>query len=150
MLGDIIKQVRTTANACIASGTFTEIQWDATDSQLESFSSSPKRVCAVQTEYTDPKQMSLGKKARYRQLGILQFVLYEPNGDGDGVQLTAADAIVALLRTNETTVVNNSSSVLRFSIKILDPSIANGAREGSSFVRIVRATLRVDFYPHVG
>lgn len=150
MLGDIILHVRGVASTALPETEFSEVVWDGTESQLQSFDNSPKRVCAVQTEFSDPRQISLGKQARHRQLGLLQFVLYEPNGEGDGTQLGIANTIVAGLRTNEKTQAFNTAGDLRFSVNILNPSIANGARQGSSFLRIVRATLRIDFFPHVG
>lgn len=141
MFDRIIGATRQTAVDALPEGVFTEVLHDALESDI-ALMSKTSRFAAIQTEYGDPIQATIGPSPRFIQDGILIIRLYEPDGSGDGDQLTYASNICDLLRSK-------AVSGTGYRIRFVSPGIANGIKEGSHHVREIRANLDITFYPQL-
>ena len=139
MFDSIIGTIRKTVTDALPTGVFAEVLYDAVESDMSKITANA-RFAGVQMEFTDPIQMTIGARPRFEQEGILIVRLYEPDGKGDGTQLTHASTICDNLRSKK-------ASGTGYSIIFQSPGVANGIKEGDFHVREVRANLRIRFYP---
>lgn len=141
MFDSYLTEIRKKAKESVAGATFKEIFNDAVDSDISNLQAGA-RFLAVQTDWAEPTQMSMGRSPRWQHEGALQMVFFEPEGKGDGLQLDMMATAEKFLR-NAT--INQQP---QFYVRFFGPSTENGIKEGPHHVRILRTPLRVTFYPN--
>lgn len=133
---DLITALRAAAASALPSGVYTtaNVLYDALDQDI----ASSLRAVNITTDIGDTNQVTMGgTRQRHRCTGVLYVRLYEPSGLGDGTQLAHATTISNALR-------GLAVSKNGVTARLGSPTLVNGQREGSKWVRIVQVPFKAD------
>lgn len=143
MFDKIIGAVRKQVETALPTGFVktANILFDALDREISKLPAGDRAV-NISGENGESRQVTLGRNPRFQFDGYALVTVYEPSTNGDGLLLTGLSTLSDGLR-------NRRLNGTNYSVRILAPSIGNGARSGSHWVKVLRVPFRADYYPTV-